>query len=105
MAVKLQLVEGRGFFQHLGIGHRRDLPLEVGDALTERHFLRQLDKSDQIAAASAAVAEQQILAGVDVEGRPGFRMQGTEAHELRTRAHAAPSSGAAANNPARGCVA
>jgi hypothetical protein len=43
----------------------------------------QLDKAKEIAALSAAVTVKEIFAGVDVERRAGFRMQGTESDELR----------------------
>jgi hypothetical protein len=45
--------------------------------------LEQLHEADQVAASPAAVAEEQILTGVDVERRACFRMQGTQPHQLR----------------------
>ena len=44
--------------------------------------LRQLDEANQIAALTATMAVKEILAGIDIEGRPSFRVQGTESHEL-----------------------
>jgi hypothetical protein len=48
--------------------------------------LEQLDEADQIAALPAAVAVEKILAGVDIERRAGFLVQGTESHKLAARA-------------------
>ena len=42
----------------------------------------QLDKAKEIAALSATVTVREVLAGVDIERRAGFRMQGTESDEL-----------------------
>jgi hypothetical protein len=42
----------------------------------------QLDKAKEIAALAAAVTVKEIFAGVDIEGRPGFRVQRTESDEL-----------------------
>src|SRR6266550_7024263 len=65
------------------IGWRSSLVLlEVSEALAERQLARQLDKAQQIGALAATVAVEEIFAGVDVERRAGFRVQGTEADEL-----------------------
>ena len=61
--------------------------LEVSEALAERQLARQLDKAQQIGALAATVAVEEIFAGVDIERRAGFRMQGTESDELRVCAH------------------
>jgi hypothetical protein len=75
MAVELELVKSGGFFQHVGIDRRwRELPLEIGDALAERQTLGQLDQADQVAAAAATVAVEEILASIDIERRAGFRV-------------------------------
>jgi hypothetical protein len=58
------------------------LLLEVGEALAEGQTAGQLDKANQIAALAAAVAVEEIFAGVDIERRLGFRVQGTESDEL-----------------------
>ena len=42
----------------------------------------QLDKAKEIAALAATVTVEEILAGVDIERRAGFRVEGTEADEL-----------------------
>jgi len=39
-------------------------------------------RSNQIAALAAAVAVEEILAGVDTEGRPALWMQRTESNKL-----------------------
>ena len=74
MTVELQLVEGGSCFQHAVAFLGRDWLPEVGDALLEGQALGELDKADQIAAAAAAMAVEEILAGVDVERRPVFPM-------------------------------
>jgi hypothetical protein len=58
------------------------LPLEVSEALVKGQVLRQLDEANQVAALTAAVAVEEILAGIDIEGRPSLGVQGTESHEL-----------------------
>jgi len=45
-------------------------------------MLRKLNKANQVPAAAAALAEEQILARVDVERGMGFLMQRTESNEL-----------------------
>ena len=42
----------------------------------------QLDEANQIAALTAALTVKEVLAGVDIEGRPGLGMQRAESHEL-----------------------
>src|SRR6267143_2356459 len=42
----------------------------------------QLDKANQIAALAATVTVKEVLAGVDIERRSGFWVQGTESDEL-----------------------
>jgi hypothetical protein len=42
----------------------------------------QLDKAKEIAALAATVTVKEILAGIDIERRAGFRMKGTESDEL-----------------------
>lgn len=56
--------------------------LEVSQALAEGQMAGQLDKANEIAALAAAVTVEEIFAGVDVERRPGFRVQRTESDEL-----------------------
>jgi hypothetical protein len=42
--------------------------------LAERQIEEELDKADQVATAAAAVPVEQILSGVDVEGRTSLWM-------------------------------
>src|SRR5258708_40035863 len=42
----------------------------------------QLDIAKEIAALAATVTVKEILAGIDIERRAGFRMKGTESDEL-----------------------
>ena len=55
---------------------------EISETLAEGQMPGQLDKANQIAALAATVAVEEIFAGVDIERRPGFRVQGTESDEL-----------------------
>jgi hypothetical protein len=48
--------------------------LEKRHRLAERQIEEELDKADQVAAAAAAVAVEQILSGIDVEGRTSLWM-------------------------------
>jgi hypothetical protein len=84
----LPLIERCGLLQYDGrAGWRSALLFEVVEALEEGQALGQLDKANEIAALTTTVAVEEIFAGVDVEGRPGFRMQRTESDELGTVAH------------------
>ena len=51
---------------------------------------RKFHKANQVAAPPAAVAVEQILASIDVEGGTGFLMQGTESDELGASPGAVP---------------
>src|SRR6266478_1372601 len=83
VAIELLLIEGGGLLEHSSrVSGRSALLLEVGEALAERQMTRQLDKANQIAALAATMTVEEIFAGVDIERRPGFRMQGTESNEL-----------------------
>ena len=56
--------------------------LEISEALAEGQMAGQLDKAKEVAALAAAVTVKEIFAGVDIERRPGFRVQRTESDEL-----------------------
>ena len=75
-------VEGGRLLQQLGSGRGHQLLFEIRDALVKRQIEEDLDKADQIAAPATAVAVEQILADVDVEGGASVAVQGTEADEL-----------------------
>jgi len=74
VTMELELVERSDRFQPFGIGSRRDLLLEVGNALAKRETLGQSNKTDQVAATAATVTVEQILGSIDIEGRPCIRM-------------------------------
>src|SRR5438105_7064890 len=57
-------------------------PHFASEALAEGQLAGQLDKAQEIAALAATVAVEEIFAGVDIERRAGFRVQGTESDEL-----------------------
>ena len=56
--------------------------LEVNEAFAKGQMTGQLDKANEIAALSATVTVKEIFAGVDIKGRAGVRVQGTESDEL-----------------------
>src|SRR5208283_4672588 len=58
------------------------LLLEVSNTLAKGQMTGQLNKANQIAALAATVTVEEIFASVDVERRPGFRMQWAESNEL-----------------------
>ena len=82
MPVELELVEGGGGLHGLAMIGLSDLRLEEGETLSEGEMLGQFDKTNQVAALSTAMAVEEILAGVDVEGRACVAVQGTEPDEL-----------------------
>ena len=63
---------------------RSGLSLQVGEALAEGQVAGQLDKANQVAALAAAVAVEEIFAGIDVERRPRFGVQRTKPDKLGT---------------------
>src|SRR5438045_8424672 len=84
VAIELLLIKSGGSLKHGGrIGWRSTVLLEVTEALAEGQLAGQLDKAQEIAALAATVAVEEIFAGVDIERRAGFRVQGTESDELR----------------------
>src|SRR5580704_1437594 len=54
----------------------------MSEALSKGQMAKQLDKADQIAALGAAVAVEDILAGVHIERGAGLLVQRTEPDEL-----------------------
>src|SRR5437016_7763129 len=83
VAIELLLIESGGLLQHGGrVSCKRTLLLEVSETLAEGQMTGQLDKAKEIAALTATVTVKEIFAGVDIERRAGFRMQGTKSDEL-----------------------
>jgi hypothetical protein len=82
--LELPLIKSGRLLQHSRnrLGGGRVSSLEVGEAFAEGEMLKQLDEADQIAALAAAVAVEEVLLSVDIEGRVGFRMQRAESHKL-----------------------
>ena len=74
MAVELELIEGGRLLQQPGNGSGCRVPVGEAPPFGERQIEEELDKADQVAAAAAAVAVEQILSGVDVEGRTSLWM-------------------------------
>src|ERR1017187_4464234 len=75
IALQLQLVESNRLLQQLGTRSRRQFLLQVRDTLAEWQAQEKLDETDQIAAAPTSVTVEQILAGIDIEGRAAFRSE------------------------------
>ena len=83
VAIEVVLIESGSLLQHSGrIGGWSSERLKVSETLAKRQMAGELDKAQQIAALAAAVTVEEIFAGVDIERRAGFRVQGTEADEL-----------------------
>lgn len=83
VAFELLLIESGGSLEHGGrVGWESTLLLEVSETLTKGQMTRQLDKANEIATLAATVTVEEIFASVDIERRPGFRMQRTESNEL-----------------------
>src|ERR1035438_7952226 len=89
IAVELQLEKSRGSGEQLGLSGPSEVLFQAGEAFAKAEALGKLHKADQVTAAPAAVTVEQILAGIDIERRPGIPMQRTESHELLARGGAA----------------
>lgn len=83
VAFELLLIESGGSLEHGGrIGWKSALLLEVSETLAKGQMTGQLDKANEIATLAATVTVEEIFASVDIERRPGFRMQWAESNEL-----------------------
>ena len=69
MVMELELVKGGCLLQQLGNGSERQFLFEKRHRLAERQIEEELDEADQVAATAAAVAVEQVFAGIDVERR------------------------------------
>jgi hypothetical protein len=74
VAWELLLIEGNGLLPRVGSAGRNSLLLEISQALRKGEMQGQLDKANQIAALSTAVAVEEIFPGIDIERRPAFRV-------------------------------
>ena len=83
VAIQLLLIEGSGLLEYISrVSGKSALLLEISDTLAKGQMTGQLDKANEIAALAATVTVKEILAGIDIERRPGFRMQWTESNEF-----------------------
>lgn len=84
VAMELELIEGGGLVQQPGRGNwrRAQFPLQMTNTFTERETQRKLQEANEVTAAPAAVAIEEIFAGIDVERGSGFTVQGTPSDEL-----------------------
>ena len=83
VANELLLIKSGGLLEDGGRIGWKSVLLEVNEAFAEGQMTRQLDKVKKIAALAATMTVKEICAGVDIERRAGFRVQETEADELR----------------------
>ena len=80
---ELLLIENRGLLEHGDrVGWNSASLFEVSNTLAKGQMTGQLHKANEIATLAATVTVEEIFASVDVERRPGFRMQWTESNEL-----------------------
>src|SRR5713226_7156126 len=89
IAVELHLEKGSGSGEQRGLSGQSEVLFQTGEAFAEGEVLGKLHKADQVTAALTAVTIEQILAGIDIERRPGIRVQRAESHELLSRGDAA----------------
>ena len=84
MAAELLLIKVDSFSKSFILPRlgQAELLFQVNKSFTKREIQRKLDEANEVAATAAAVAVEDILGGIDVEGRVSFRMQGTQADEL-----------------------
>ena len=87
ITVELLLIERYSLLQHSGRvdgggGKSTWLLLEVAQGFQEGQMAGQLDKANEVPAQAAAMTVEKIFAGVDIERRPSFLVQGTESDEL-----------------------
>src|SRR6266568_655416 len=82
VAIELLLIKSGGLLEDSGRIGWKSVLLEVNEAFAEGQMTGQLDKAKEIAALTATVTVKEIFAGVDIERRAGFRMQGTKSDEL-----------------------
>src|SRR5262249_58541476 len=89
VTAQFKLIEGSCVMEQLVGGG--EFLFEVGNTLAKGEVPRQFDKTDQVSAAPATVAVEQVFLRVDVERGLGFLMQGTQSHELGAGAGLMPS--------------
>src|SRR5215467_1686201 len=89
MAVELKLIESGRLLQQLGNRRGRrghQLLFQMRHTLAKGQIQEELDKADQVAAPTTAVAVEQIFSGIDVEGRTSLLMQRTQPDQFLPRA-------------------
>ena len=74
MTVELEPIKGGRLLQQLGNGSRCEFLFKKRHRLMEWQIEEELDNADQVATTAAAVAVEQILSGVDIEGRTSLWM-------------------------------
>jgi hypothetical protein len=84
MKIQLLAVEVDGFSQRViwsELGLAKKL-FQVSNGFRKREIPRKLDEANEVPAAAAAVAVEDILRSIDVEGGMRFRMERAQAEEL-----------------------
>src|SRR5487761_2694660 len=82
MTMELHLIERSGLVQQLGSGTNSQSLFKMRHTLAERQVEKKLNETDQVAASATPMAIEQILAGIDVEGRAAFLVQWAQPYEL-----------------------
>ena len=86
MAMELKLIEGSRVLQQLECGGWRQFLFEMAHTLAKGQLEEELDKADQVTAPATPVAVEQVLVGIDIEGRTSLSMERTQPDQLLPRA-------------------
>jgi hypothetical protein len=80
--MELKLIKAGRLRQQLDFGdgacHRCQFLPQMRDALTEWHVEKEFYKADEIATLPTSMAEEQVSAGIDIEGRARIPVQRTK---------------------------
>jgi len=84
VALELTLIKRAGLLQQFSrrIRDLAQFPFQVFDALAKGKTERKLQEADKVSPATAAVAIEQILDGIDIEGRLRLLVKRAESDEL-----------------------
>ena len=104
MAVELTLVKSGGLLQQFDrrVGDLAQFPFQVFYTLAEGKAQRKLNPANEVPAAPTAVAIEQVLGGIDIEGRVSLTVKRAESDELLLMTSTAGAPGAKRRSPDRG---
>ena len=80
--MELEPTEGHRLTQQFGNGSGCQTLFQMRHTLVEGQIEVKLNKPDQITPAATPMAVKQVLVGVDIKGRTGIPMQGTQPNEF-----------------------